>query len=101
MIEKGLHLFWVTRYGCWPDGLVRFLRIRGFGFVNPRRIRHIARAKSVTDITSDSGNGLIAKLNTICPHIGNQAGCLATYIDAFIEFLRNLHCPAGSKPQLA
>ena len=80
---------------------MRFLCIRGFGFVNTRFIRHIACAKPAADIVSDGGDCLVAKLYTICPHIGNQACCLASYIDTFIQLLRNLHRPAGRKSKLA
>ena len=80
---------------------MRFLCICRFGFVKPRLFRHIAGAEAAANIVSDGANCLSAKLHPIGSHIGDQTGCFAADIDALIEFLRNLHCPAGGKPKLA
>ena len=80
---------------------MRFLCICRFGFVHPRLVRCIAGAEAAANIVSDGANCLSAKLHPIGSHIGDQTGCFAADIDALIEFLRNLHCPAGREPKLA
>ena len=83
------------------DRLVRLLGVRGGGAVDPRRIGKVAVAKTLADLAAHAGDGLAAELNTVGPHVGDQAGGLAADIDAFIKPLRDLHCPAGRKAELS
>ena len=97
MVQKRPHLVRVTGNLGWADGFMRLLRVGGFGFVDARCIWQVMFAITLVNILPDRGNRLAAKLNTIGTHIGDQTGGLTANIDAFIEFLGNLHRAAGGK----
>ena len=97
MVEIGPYLVGGPADIGWPDGLMCLLGIGGLCLVNTWFFRDISRAIARTNIITQCGDGLGAKLNPISSHIGDQTGGLTANVDTFIELLGNLHGPASGE----
>ena len=78
-----------------------FLGVGSFGFVYARCFGQVPWAEPVGDVATQSRDRFTTQLDSIRPHIGDQAGGFATNIDAFIQLLRDLHRAGGGKAQFA
>ena len=100
-IEHPRDLLGMAAHIGWTDGLMRFLSVLLFRRVAAGRSRHVISAELRTNNTARRRDCLGCHVDTVGSHIGDQADCFATNINAFIETLRDLHRAGGGKPELA
>jgi hypothetical protein len=70
------------------DGLVRFLRVLGFGLILARGIGQVFSAPCVADQPRACSIASATASHAVGTHIGNQTDSFATKADTFIELLR-------------
>jgi hypothetical protein len=84
-----------------PHGLVRFLRVLGFGAVFARGARHVVAAERSADMGAYRVDRLARHLHAVGSHIGDQPHRLAAQLHAFIKLLRRAHGHLRAHAQLA
>ena len=81
--------------------LVRLLRVLGLGGILAGGGGQVVGAEAVADVAADLVHRLGRHLHPVGAHVGDQAGGLATELDALVELLRRAHGRLRAHAELA